>query len=161
MSVLHHDPHESLPWTPRVTVAAVVEEAGRFLLVEESVAGELRLNQPAGHLEDGESILAAVVRETLEETAWHFVPQAIVGVYRWRHPGSGDTYLRFAFCGTVRDHDDNRTLDHGIHRVLWMDRAALFERRAQVRSPLVLRCVDDYLAGQRHSLDLLHDETGS
>jgi 8-oxo-dGTP pyrophosphatase MutT (NUDIX family) len=145
-------------WTPRVTVAAVVEDSGRFLLVEESVRDGLRVNQPAGHLEDGESIIDAVIRETLEETAWHFVPQALVGVYRWRQPDHGDTYLRFAFCGTVQDHDPRRTLDPDIRRVLWLDRAALLERQA--RNPLVLRCVDDYLAGRRYPLDLLHNEPG-
>jgi 8-oxo-dGTP pyrophosphatase MutT (NUDIX family) len=148
------------PWTPRVTVAAVIEDAGRFLLVEESVDGALRLNQPAGHLEDGESLLDAVVRETLEETARHFLPEALVGVYRWRHPGSGDTYLRFAFCGAIGAHDADRPLDPEIRRVVWMDRDALAGHGARLRSPLVLRCVDDYLAGRRYPLDLLRDEVG-
>ncbi|OOG21206.1 NUDIX hydrolase [Thioalkalivibrio denitrificans] len=148
------------PWTPRVTVAAVVEREGRFLFVEESVAGETRINQPAGHLEDRESVLDAVVRETLEETAWRFTAEALVGIYRWRQGTSGETFLRFAFCGKVADHDDTRILDPEIRRVLWLDRDALLARRAQWRSPLVMRCVEDYLAGNRYPLEVLLDETG-
>jgi 8-oxo-dGTP pyrophosphatase MutT (NUDIX family) len=149
------------PWTPRVTVAAVVERNGRFLLVEEEVNGHLRLNQPAGHLEDGESVLDAVVRETLEETAWHFRPQALVGVYRWRHPSSGETYLRFAFCGEVHDQEADRPLDAEIRDVCWLEVQALGQRRSQWRSPLVWRCIEDYLAGRRYGLEILRDETGS
>ncbi|WP_018952426.1 NUDIX hydrolase [Thioalkalivibrio sulfidiphilus] len=144
------------PWTPRATVAAVVERDGRFLMVEEQVDGGLRLNQPAGHLEDGESLLQAVIRETLEETAWHFRPEALVGIYRWRHPG-GETFLRFAFAGAVHDQDGTRTLDPDILRTLWLDRDTLVTERARLRSPLVLRCVDDYLAGRRYPLALLQD----
>jgi 8-oxo-dGTP pyrophosphatase MutT (NUDIX family) len=137
-------------------VAAVVERDGRFLMVEEQVDGDLCLNQPAGHLEDGESLLQAVIRETLEETAWHFRPEALVGVYRWRHPG-GETFLRFAFAGTVQDQDHARPLDPDIRRTLWLDRETLLAERARLRSPLVLHCVADYLAGRRYPLDLLQD----
>lgn len=153
--------NDKRPWTPRVTVAAVVERDGRFLLVEESVSGTPRLNQPAGHLEDGESLTAAVVREALEETAWHFEPQALVGIYRWRRAPGAETFLRFAFCGTVRDHDDARALDTGILRTLWLDRGELATRRERLRSPLVLRCVDDYLADRRYPLALLGDAEGT
>lgn len=150
-------PHTtSRPWTPRATVAAVVEQDGRFLMVEEQVDGGLRLNQPAGHLEDGESLLQAVIRETLEETAWHFRPEALVGIYRWRHPG-GETFLRFAFTGTVHDQDSSRPLDPDIRRTLWLDRDTLIAQQPQLRSPLVLRCVEDYLSGLRYPLELLQD----
>ena len=152
-------------WTPRVTVAAVIEQNGRFLLVEEQTQGGLRLNNPAGHLEPGESPAQACVRETLEETGHAFEPTALVGVYLAR-PGTADagggasdpgrTYLRFAFCGKLGTADPRRPLDHGIVRTLWMDEGELRASRARHRSPLVLRCVSDYLAGRRHPLDLIH-----
>lgn len=144
-------------WTPNVTVAAIVERDGRFLLVEEEADGALVLNQPAGHLDEGESLLEAVVRETLEETAWHFVPEALVGVYRWPHPAKGITYLRFAFAGQLLRHEPQRALDHGIVRVLWLTRAEAARQVHRHRSPQVLRCIDDYLAGERYPLASLKD----
>jgi len=144
-------------WKPNVVVAAIIERDGYFLLVEEEADGQLVLNQPAGHLDEGESLVDAVVRETLEETAWHFEPQALVGVYRWPHPEKPLTYLRFAFCGKVAHQDPDRTLDHGIVRALWMNLDELRAARARHRSPLIERCVDDYLAGQRYPLELLKD----
>jgi len=152
-----HAKTPSRPWTPRATVAAVVEQAGRFLMVEEQADGALRLNQPAGHLEDGESLMEAVIRETLEETAWHFRPDALVGIYRWRHGLSGETYLRFAFSGTVHDQQAGRPLDPDILRSLWLEHAELRAQASHLRSPLVLRCVEDYLAGRRYPLELLQD----
>ncbi len=140
---------------PELTVAAVVEQQGRFLLVEEHSGGRLVINQPAGHVEDGESLAAAVVREALEETAWHFVPHAIVGVYLWRPAAGQNSFLRIAFAGTCRDHERSRPLDAGIERVLWLTRAELNARQAQLRSPMVLRAVDDYLQGSRYPLDLV------
>ena len=143
-------------WKPNVTVAAVVERNGAFLLVEEETAHGIRYNQPAGHLEAGESLLDAVIRETLEETAWHFTPTALLGIYQYRHVGDGVTYLRFAFTGELTAHQPGRALDAGILRALWLPPDAIRASRAQHRSPLVLQCMDDYLSGRRHPLHLLH-----
>jgi 8-oxo-dGTP pyrophosphatase MutT (NUDIX family) len=142
-------------WKPNVTVAAVVERAGRFLLVEEEDDGEHVLNQPAGHLDEGESLSEAVVRETLEETAWHFQPEALLGVYRWRHPTKAITYLRFAFTGQLVRHEPDRTLDREIVRILWLDANEIRREAHRHRSPHVQRCLDDYLSGRRYSLELL------
>jgi ADP-ribose pyrophosphatase YjhB (NUDIX family) len=144
-------------WTPRVTVAAVVENGGRFLLVEEQTERGLMFNQPAGHLEAGESIVAAVVRETLEETAWDFTPQNLVGVYRWQAAQRATTFLRFAFSGRLGTHHSERTLDDGIVRAIWLTPQEVYASRERHRSPLVLRCMEDYLAGRRAALDLLVD----
>jgi 8-oxo-dGTP pyrophosphatase MutT (NUDIX family) len=147
------------PWNPSVTVAAVIERDGRFLLVEEETAEGVRLNQPAGHLDPGESLLAAAARETLEETAFEFKPTQLIGVYLWRSeppPASNAvTYLRFSFCGDLGARDPERALDDGILRALWLTREEIAARAAQHRSPLVQRCVDDYVAGVRYPLDLL------
>ena len=144
-------------WKPNVVVAALAERDGRFLLVEEEADGKLMLNQPAGHLDEGESLLAAVVRETLEETAWHFEPQALLGVYRWVHPGRRVTYMRFAFAGRVLRHEPERALDDGIVRALWLTPDEIRAERARHRSPLIERCLNDYLSGERYPLELLHD----
>lgn len=138
---------------PDVTVAAVTETAGRFLVVEERVRQKVVFNQPAGHVEQGETLLAAVVREVREETAWRFEPKTLLGVYLWRNPANGRATLRFAFTGAVAGHDATQKLDRGIVRTHWLSRGELEERKAQLRSPLVLRCVNDYLAGQRLPLD--------
>jgi 8-oxo-dGTP pyrophosphatase MutT (NUDIX family) len=140
----------------RVTVAAVAQRDGRFLVVEEHAEGELRLNQPAGHLEPGESLLQAVAREALEESGHHFTPVALIGVYRWRAP-SGVTYVRFAFAGDAKGPLPSHVLDAGIVRALWLTPQALRAESARHRSPLVMRCVEDCLAGRRHPLDLLVD----
>jgi 8-oxo-dGTP pyrophosphatase MutT (NUDIX family) len=146
-------------WRPSVTVAAVIECDGRFLLVEEETAAGVRLNQPAGHLDAGETLLAAVARETLEETAFAFTPTQLLGVYLWRAEpppaGNGATYLRFAFCGALGGFDAARPLDDGILRTLWLTPEQVAARAAQHRSPLVQRCIDDYLAGRRYPLTLL------
>ena len=145
-------------WTPHTTVAAIVEQEGRFLMVEEQVAaGKAVLNQPAGHLEEAESLLQAVVRETREETAWGFVPQTLVGIYRWQVPPSGATYLRFCFQGTCHDHRPDIPLDEGILRAVWMTREELAAVPHRLRSPLVLRCIDDCLAGHHYPMELIHD----
>jgi 8-oxo-dGTP pyrophosphatase MutT (NUDIX family) len=141
-------------WKPDVTVAAVIERDSRFLLVEERIRGRLVFNQPAGHLEDGESLLEAVVREAVEETAWTFLPQSLLGVYLWRSP-RGHTTLRFAFHGSVREFDSRRTLDPPIVATHWLTRDEILARAAALRSPLVLRCIDDYLRGVRLPLDAL------
>ncbi|TFY98071.1 NUDIX hydrolase [Ramlibacter rhizophilus] len=147
-------------WKPNVTVAAVIEEGGRFLLVEEETPEGLRLNNPAGHLDPGESPAHGCAREALEETGHAFEPTALVGVYLARvakgEGGEDVTYLRFAFCGRLGAHDPARTLDHGIVRTLWMDIDELRASAARHRSPLVLRCAEDYLAGARHPLSLVH-----
>ena len=144
-------------WKPNVTVAAVVERDGRFLLVEEQTERGLLLNQPAGHLEADESIVAAVARETLEETAWEFSPQHLVGVYRWRPSGGDVTYLRFAFSGLLGTHHADRALDEGIVRTVWLSPDEIRNGRDRHRSPLVVRCMEDHLAGIRAPLDLLVD----
>lgn len=145
-----------MSWPLHVTVAAVVERNGRFLLVQESVGGRSVINQPAGHLEQHESLTDAVIRETLEETAWHFEPNALVGIYRWMHP-RGDTFLRFCFTGNLLQEDEDRVLDHGIEQVVWLDRETLQQCVQQLRSPLVLQCIDDYQAGRRIDLSAIKD----
>lgn len=136
---------------PEITVAAVTETDGRFLVVEERIERRLVINQPAGHVEPGETLLEAVIREVREETAWRFTADGLLGVYLWRHPRTGRATKRFAFTGSVSDQRDQK-LDHGIVGTHWLSRAELKRREPQLRSPLVLRCIDDYLAGQRQPL---------
>ena len=144
---------------PSITVAAVIERGGRFLLVEEEDEGRIMFNQPAGHLEARESLIEGCVREVLEESAWHFQPSALVGIYLWNKPrpaGAAElSYLRFAFCGDLGIHEPSRQLDTGIVRALWMDLDEVRATSARHRTPLVLRCIEDYLAGRRHALELL------
>ncbi len=142
-------------WKPNVTVAAVIERDGRFLVVEEETAEGLRLNQPAGHLEDGESLVAAAAREAFEETAHRFVPESLVGIYQWPRPQGDITYLRFAFAGRAGEQVPGASLDTGIVRALWLTRAELEASRERHRSPLVLRCVDDWIVGRRYPLELI------
>ena len=149
-------------WKPNVTVAAIIESDGRFLLVEEDTADGLKLNTPAGHLDPGESPIEACAREVLEETAHDFTPAALVGVYlnRFTRTRTGDdiTYLRFAFAGTLGTHHDWRALDEGIVRTVWMTLDELRASAGRHRSPLVLQCIQDYLAGQRAPLSLIHTD---
>jgi len=148
-------------WKPNVTVAAVIEQDGRFLLVEEHAADGLMLNTPAGHLDPGESPAEGCIRETLEETAHHFTPTALIGIYMARswpaaEQGEDVTYMRFAFTGVLGAKEEGRALDEGIVRTLWMTPDEIRASVARHRSPLLLQCVEDYLAGQRHPLELVH-----
>lgn len=143
-----------MDWSPRLTVATIVEREGRFLLVEEYADGaELVYNQPAGHLDEHETLAAAAIRETLEETAWEIQIDAVVGVYYWTHP-KGDTFIRTCFAGTALRHHPDQALDRGIQRVLWLTRAEIAALESRLRSPMVLRCLDDYRAGKRLPLDV-------
>ncbi len=144
-------------WKPHATVAAVIHRDDQYLMVEELIDGERVFNQPAGHLEDRESLQEAIIREVREETAWLFEPQYLLGIYRWRHPVKGNTHLRTTFVGTVSDHRSDQPLDEGITGAHWCTREQLLHSHTRLRSNLVLRCIDDYLAGQRAPLEILHD----
>lgn len=143
-----------------MTVAAIIEQDGRFLLVEEETEQGLRFNQPAGHLDPGESLITAVSRETLEETAYDFTPQAVIGIYHHTVEGSGITYIRFAFCGALGAHQSGRPLDTGIVRTVWLTPAEIRACAARHRTPLVMRCIDDYLSGSRFPLSVLRGRPG-
>ncbi len=147
-------------WKPRVTVAVVAERHERFLMVEEDVRGAVRFNQPAGHLEDNESLLDAAVRECLEETAWQFQPEALVGIYRWRSTEKNDTFLRATFCGNCTGEDRQRPLDAGILATHWLTLEDIRARSHLLRSPMVLKSIEDYLDGKRYPLELLTDIPG-
>ncbi len=142
-------------WKPNVTVAALVERDGRFLLVEEETTDGLRFNQPAGHLDEGESLIEACVRETLEETAHTFRPTDLVGIYQIRIPQRDITYLRFAFAGELLGWDEARELDAGIVRALWLTPAEIDACADRHRSPLVRQCVTDWQAGRRYPLEII------
>lgn len=141
-------------WHTEITVAAVIERDRQFLVVEELVSEQLVFNQPAGHLDEHETLTEAVVRETYEETGWHFEPEAISGIYLWKSPRRGTTIMRTAFCGHAHSHNPGLELDEGIQRALWMTRDEL-EKSQRLRSPFVLRCIDDFLDGVRHPLDFV------
>lgn len=142
---------------PAVTVATVVERAGRFLLIEEETRHGLRLNQPAGHVEIGESLVSAAARETLEEAAWRVDPTALIGVYHWGPGPNRAAFVRFTFAASARTHEADRPLDTGIVRALWLTYDDVAARRAAHRSPLVMRSIDDYRAGRRWPLGLIAD----
>lgn len=142
-------------WQPDVTVATVVNRDGLLLMVEERVSGKIVFNQPAGHLEPDESILDAAVRETLEETGWQVALTAFIGAYQWRAPESGRHYLRMAFAAEPLAHSPERALDDGIIAAHWLSPSAIQALADQHRSPLVWRVIRDYLAGQRHPLELV------
>ena len=144
-------------WKPHATVAAIIEHDNKFLMVEELIQGEAVFNQPAGHLEPDESIIDAVIRETREETAWQFVPEAVTGIYLWKHPDNGETFLRVAICGSCKNHDAQQPLDKEIIQAVWKGRHELVAEPEKLRSPMVINCIDDYLAGKRYPLDMLID----
>jgi phosphatase NudJ len=147
-------------WRPSVTVAAVIERDGRFLMIEEETSEGLRINNPAGHLDPGETPAEGCAREALEETTWSFTPTALLGVYisRFQRSTTGEdiTYLRFAFTGDLGAPVPGRTLDHGIVRTMWMSADELRATADRHRSPLVLRCLEDYLAGVRYPLSAVY-----
>jgi len=138
-----------------VTVAAIIERDGQFLMVEETTPDGIVYNQPAGHLEPGESLITAVIREVQEETAWQFEPQALVSVQLWRKHPDAPSFLRFSFTGFVHSQNPEQALDHGIIATHWLSRAEIAERNRQLRSLLVLQTVDEYLKGDRYPLSLI------
>jgi 8-oxo-dGTP pyrophosphatase MutT (NUDIX family) len=144
-----------MQWKPHATVAAIVEQDGKFLLVEEETDRGHRFNQPAGHLEDNESLLDAVIRETLEETAYRFEPTALLGIYHWKHEHNDTTYLRFAYIGHVSQHQPQQKLDDGIIRSVWMSVDEIRANANLMRSPQVLICIEDYLNGRRYPLSVI------
>ena len=145
---------------PRITVAAVIERQGRFLFVEEVQEGRRVLNQPAGHLDPGETLVAAVAREVMEETAHRFRPEGLVGVYRWYYAPKEVTFIRFCFYGSSGEQEKNKSLDKEIVAVHWLKPEDLMAKSSMHRSPLVQQCVDDYLAGRRFPLDVLSKAYG-
>lgn len=157
-----NDSSPTARFKPSVTVAALIERQGRYLMVEEQTPEGLRLNQPAGHLEQGESPLQAVVREVREETAHAFQPQALLGLYmaRFQRPATAEdvTYLRLAFVGEVGGPLPGLALDNGILRWLWLspEEIEAADCAGRTRSELVWRCVQDHGRGQRHPLEMLH-----
>ena len=146
---------------PAVTVAAIVEHGGAYLLVRERTRNGLRLNQPAGHLEAGESPAEGAARETLEEAAWRVEATALVGIYRWEAPDNGATFVRFAYAATPLAPVPARVLDEGIVEALWLPYDEIVARRDEHRSPLVMQCIEDYRAGRRWPLDLVQDVVGA
>lgn len=149
------EPIKKEQWKPNATVAAIIEQDGQFLLVEETTSRGNRFNQPAGHLEDSETITQAVIRETLEETAYDFHPEKLLGIYHWKHDHNDTTYLRFAFIGSVSTHHTEQALDDGIIRTVWMTIDEIRKQQAVLRSPQVLTCFEDYLAGQQYPLETI------
>ncbi len=136
-------------WIPRVTVATVIENDGKFLMVEEDIYGEKILNQPAGHLEQGETLMEAAVRETLEETGWHVKVKHLIEFSQWTSPNSDKHYLRSCFAGKVVSFDPEQQLDEGILQAIWMTRDEVAENIDRLRSPLVLHHIDHHIKGKK------------
>lgn len=141
-------------WKPNVTVAAIVEQGGNFLMVQENINGRIVYNQPAGHWDFGETLIQAVIRETLEETAWHVQPTALISINQWQN-AQQVTYLRFCFCGQALQQEPQRQLDEDIIQALWMSYPQLQQHSQQLRSPMVLHDIDRYRSGHRYDLTLL------
>jgi len=142
-------------WKPHVTVAAIIEQEGRFLLVEETTETGIMFNQPAGHLEPGEDLITAVQREVWEETAWKFEPEALVAIQLWRRTPEQPSFVRFCFCGQAHSHNPSQKLDADILATHWLTQQDIATRQSQWRSPLVMESVNQYLRGQRYPLSLL------
>ena len=142
-------------WKPNTTVAAIIERDNKFLLVEEITERGNRYNQPAGHLEDNETLIQAVIRETMEEAAYEFTPEFLLGVYQWKHTLNDTTYLRFAFIGKAGVHYPMQELDEGIVQAVWMDIDEIRDKANLMRSPQILSCIEDYLAGKRYPLEVI------
>lgn len=147
-----------MTWVPHITVAAVIEKNEQFLIIEENTSEGIRFNQPAGHLEPNETIINAVIRETQEEAARLIEPQHLIGIYRWYCEYNKHTYLRFCFYAKEISFDPVQKLDNGIIRTLWMTQNELIEQQNKCRSPLVLQCISDYIAGKQYPMSLLQDE---
>jgi ADP-ribose pyrophosphatase YjhB (NUDIX family) len=143
-------------WKPNVTVAAIVERDQKFLLVEENADNHIVFNQPAGHLEKDETLTEAISREVLEETAWEFIPKAIVGVYMYPNQHNDITYLRFCFSGTCDKHHPEQALDDGIIQAVWLSIEEIKKNNDKMRSPMVTQCIDDFLSGKNYPLDLIN-----
>ena len=145
-----------MQWKPNTTVAAIIERNEEFLLVEENIEGKLVFNQPAGHLEKGETLLEAIKREVLEETTYEFTPESLVGIYLYPNPDNKNiTYLRFCFFGTAKVKNNERKLDNGIVRTVWLDKKEI-KKKGRMRSPMVIHCINDYLNGNNYPLTLLN-----
>lgn len=142
---------------PRVTVAAIAHHDGKYLMVEENIRGKLMLNQPAGHLESREPLLDAVIRETLEETAWHCTPQHLVGIYQWYAADTRRQFLRFCFAVELLDHEPNRPLDHGIKQAIWMTKDDIYAQQHRLRSPMITRSIESFEQDTRLPLDILEN----
>lgn len=145
-----------MQWKPNVTVAAIAQREDKFLIVEEDADDHIVFNQPAGHLEKGETLIEAVKREVLEETAWDFQPEAVIGLYLYPDPHMDITYLRVCFYGICTQHYPDRKLDNGILRAIWMNKEELESQKDKMRSTMVLGCIDDFLSGKRYPLDILN-----
>ncbi len=144
-------------WKPNTTVAAIIEQDNHFLMVKEQKPHGIFYNQPAGHLEAGESLLQASIRETREETAYRFTPAALIGIYRWHARHIDTTFLRFTFYGSADDHHPTQVLDDGILEACWMSLQQIQACHSQHRSPLVMQSITDYLAGKCYPLEILKD----
>jgi len=148
--------NNKMRWQPFVTVAAIIENDNKFLLVEENINDQIFFNQPAGHWEYGESLQEAITREVLEETAWHFIATDLVRIYQWSPTSEEDkTFLRFTFCGNVERFEENLPLDEKIIRTHWLSYEEIKALNAQHRSPQVMRCIDEYLEGKHYPLDII------
>ncbi|WP_292950339.1 NUDIX hydrolase [Neptuniibacter sp. UBA847] len=146
-----------MSWHPHATVAVIVEKEGKFLLVEESSSGKIVFNQPAGHIEEDETFIEAACRETLEESAWYVTPKYLVGFYIYKSGNNNTTYHRACFYAEALSHDPTLELDDGIIRAVWMTRDEIESNLEKLRSPMVLKCIDDYLAGKEYPLELIHE----
>ena len=145
-------------WLPHLTVAAIIEQKGRFLCVEELAHGETVINQPAGHVEKNETLVEACIRETLEETAWRVKPSAFLGTYMYTSYSNNITYCRMSFIAEALEEVPNLTLDNGILRAQWFSAKEIRNKKAQLRSPMVLKCIEDYLSGQSYPLDIICEQ---